>query len=155
MLLLTAIMVGVSWFTAPMADWLHRPILWFGVCFFSLGFIAIPYQHFKRNSVIVIGPEGIEDRRGRMGLFFWHEIREIRVLTIESQKFLMLRIDNIEQHAQALSRWSQRMRRLTYRVAPGVGVARNEHCLYFGGLTPGFNEAVAFLQGMGKRIEGA
>lgn len=98
LLVLTAVMVGVSWFCTTLDRIVPTIAGWFGVAFFSLGFIALPRAWLRaRTPTIIIGPNGIEDRQSGYGFIPWQDVTELVVHSIKGTKMLSIHVANDDQ----------------------------------------------------------
>lgn len=137
---LTCVMVAVSWFctTVPLPE--PRVAGWIGVVFFGLGFIVLPPMLFQTSPRVVINDEGIEDRRSKMGLIRWEDIRSVSMDSVHSAGFLRIEVSDPEKYLCRLPRWSRPLAGFTRAMGlPPLTVG-------FSGLSPGLKEVWAYLQ---------
>ncbi len=144
LLALTCVMVGASYFCTTMADITARVAGWCGVGFFSLGFVAFPVTFFRSGPQVVIGAEGIEDRRSKLGLMRWEDIRALSVGSVESTRFLCVDLFEPEKYLSRLPRWKRRL------AAANEAMGFTPVTIGFAGLTPGIDEVWDYLQARGE-----
>lgn len=141
LLLVSCVLVAGSWFVAThSADVVHRTICWFGVPFFSLcGIIAVK-RMLSGGTPFFFDRSGIGFPAGSFGLLPWSEIKSYGIVTIHGNQFLALTFHDPER---ALSRVP------TFRRKWALGNERlgwGHWALTFTGVTPGIEEALAFMR---------
>lgn len=137
---LTCVMVGVSYFCTTLPG-LARPVVgWIGVGFFGLGFVAFPIMFFRTGPQVVINDEGIEDRRMKIGVIRWADIRSLTIGSVNSAKFLCVEVADPETYLSRLPRWARRV------AAANKVLGFPEITIGFSGLSPGLKEVWADLQ---------
>ncbi len=137
---LTCAMVSVSYFCTTLPGLTPRVVGWMGVGFFGLGFIALPVMFFRAAPQVVINDEGIEDRRLKIGVIRWEDIRSLSIGSVHSAKFLCVEVADPERYSSRLPRWSRWLAALNEALGfPALTIG-------FSGLSPGLNEAWAYLQ---------
>jgi hypothetical protein len=141
---LTCVMVGVSYFCTTLQDLTPRVAGWIGVGFFGLGFIVVPAMLFRTSPQVVINDEGIEDRRLKIGIIRWEDIRSLSVGSVHSAMFLCVEVLDTEKYLSRLPRWK--------RSLAGVNEALGFPALTisFSGLSPGIKEVWPYLQDRAK-----
>jgi hypothetical protein len=136
---LTCAMVGMSYFCATLPGLLPQVVGWIGVGFFGLGFIAFPVIFFRTGPQVVINDEGLEDRRGKIGVIRWEDIRSLSIASVYSAKFLCVELSDPEKYFSRLSRWGRWLAAATETVGfPALTIG-------FSGLRPGLKEVWACL----------
>jgi hypothetical protein len=144
---LTCLMVAAAWLCTTQSDWIARAVGWLGVGFFGLGFIAFPIMMFRRGPQLVIDDAGIEDRRQKMGVIRWEDIRSLSIGSVSSAKFLCVELTDPEKYLSRVPRW----RRALASMNPKMGFP--EVTISFSGLRPGLEEVWAFLQSRNARLQ--
>lgn len=158
-LILNVVMpAGCAWLVWIMPWWeLHtHAIALIGFVFFSITFVGWSVSPFRPGAVVIIGPEGIEDRRARMAPFHWNEIRRLVVVKYEANRFLAVQVDRLEDHRPPPRWWSAPFRKLMkfYDSPYYFGLDKSYHIVGFVGMSPGLTAAVTFLrEQMGKHVE--
>jgi hypothetical protein len=136
--------VVVAW-TLYVATTTHDPVYrvagWLGAGFFALCAVILGNRAISGGGTPFVFDEGgISFPGGNFGLLPWNEIKSYSVVTIRGNVFLALTFND---PARILSRVS---------TAKRVGALANERmgwghwALSFIGLTPGIDEAVAFIR---------
>lgn len=140
---LTCVMVGVSYLcaTLPDVDLFHRAMGWIGVAFFGLGFIAFPVMFFRTSPVVVINEDGIEDRRGKLGVIRWEDIRSLSIGSVSSTKFLCVEVADPEKYWSRLPRWHRSLAPVNEALLGSRALT-----IGFAGLSPGLDEVWVYLQ---------
>src|SRR5206468_4326400 len=141
-------MVSVSYFCTAMPDLIARVVGWIGVGFFGLGFIAFPVMFFRTGQQVVINDEGIDDRRLKIGIIRWEDIRSLSIGRINSAKFLCVEVADPEAYSSRLPRW----RRSVWAATEALRIPTLT--ISFSGLSPGLKEVWAYLQARDSRLTG-
>jgi hypothetical protein len=137
---LTCVLVGVSWFCTTLPDLVARVAGWIGVGFFGLGFIAIPVMWFRTGPQIVINDEGIEDRRLKIGMIPWEDIRSLSLGSVNSTTFLCIEVIDPEKYLSRLPRWKRSLAKANTALGfPALTIG-------FSGLSPGVKEVWQYLE---------
>ena len=137
---LTCVMVGMCYFCTTMPGLLPRVVGWSGVVFFGLGFVVAPIMMLRNGPQVIISDEGIEDRRQKLGVIRWEEIRSLSVGSVQSAMFLRVELSDPERTLSRLPPWKRRLAELNRVLGfPGLSIS-------FSGLSPGLREAWAHLQ---------
>jgi hypothetical protein len=131
---LTTIMVGASGICTQMPAGAAQIAGWFGVAFFGLGFVIFPIALFRTSAQVVINEEGIEDRRSKMGVIRWVDIRFVTIGSVQSQKFLCIETADPEAYLCRLSKWKRRI------MASNQFFGLPPFVIGFQGLSPGLDE---------------
>ena len=135
------LLVAGSWFVAATnADVVHRTLGWFGVGFFALCIFIAAKRLLRGGVPFVFELAGIAFPAGSFGLLPWTEIKEYAVVTVRGNYFLAL---TFHDPARMLSRVSVAKRRW---ALTNKRLGWGHWALSFSGLTPGMNEAVAFIR---------
>jgi len=140
LLALTCVMVGVSYFCTTPRDEVARAFGWIGVVFFGLGFIAIPIMFFRAGPQVVLSEDGIEDRRLKLGLIPWGDIRALSIGSVNSVKFLCIQLVDPQKVLSRLPRWKRAM------TATNEAMGFPPLTIGFSGLSPGIEEVWAYVQ---------
>jgi hypothetical protein len=144
LLVLTCLMVGMSLFCTTLDGIVANVVGWLGAAFFGLGFVALPRAFFRtRDPVVIVGPDGIDDRQFGVGFIPWSDVTALTIHSIHGTKFLSVYVENSESY---LSRVSA-TRRLGAKANESLGYA--PITLSFVGLTPGFEEVCYYIQQLG------
>ncbi|MCI0595271.1 MAG: hypothetical protein L0Z48_01870 [candidate division Zixibacteria bacterium] len=140
LLALTCAMVSVSYFCTTLPGLIPRVFGWIGVGFFGLGFIALPVMFFRTGPQVVINDQGIEDRRQKIGVIRWEDIRSLSIGSVNSAKFLCIEVADPERYLSRMPRWWRWMRAANKALGfPALTIG-------FSGLSPGLKEVWAYLQ---------
>ena len=135
------VLVAASWLVAVRhADLVYRTIGWAGVVFFILCVLIAAERMVVGGVPFVFDLSGIAFPTGSFGLIPWTEIKEYAVVTVRGNYFLAL---TFHDPIRVLARTSAPKRRwalVNQRLGWG------HWALSFSGLTPGLNEAVAFIR---------
>jgi len=100
-------MVGMGYLCTTLPDMLARVVGWIGIGFFGLGVIAFPVRFFRSEPQIVINEEGIDDRRLKIGVIRWADIRSLSIRSLNSVKFLCIELVEPEKYLARLPRWKR------------------------------------------------
>jgi hypothetical protein len=134
------VLVAASLFVAKTnVDIVYRTAGWFGVVFFTLCILIAAKRMLAGGVPFVFDLSGIAFPGGSFGLLPWAEIQSYAIVTVRGNYFLAL---TFHDPARVLSRVSAAKRRwalANHRLGWG------HWALSFSGLTPGMNEAVAFI----------
>lgn len=142
---LTCVMVGVSHFCTTLPGLIPQVVGWIGVGFFGLGFIALPVMFFRTGPQIVINDEGIEDRRLKIGVIQWGDIRSLSIGSVNSAKFLCVGLSDPERYLNRLPRWRRSLTAAVEALGfPALTIS-------FSGLSPGLKEVWAYLHARDSR----
>ena len=142
---LTCIMVGASYFCTTLPDPLPRVFGWIGVAFFGLGFVAFPVMFFRTGPQVVVDDQGIEDRRMKIGVIPWQDIRSLSIGSVNSAKFLCVDLVDPEKYLSRLPPWKRRL------AAANEALGFSALSISFAGLSPGLNEVWAYVQGRARQ----
>ena len=134
-------LVAASWFGATHSgDIMQRSICWFGVPFFSLCAIIAVKRMLSGGTPFFFDRSGIGFPAGTFGLLPWSEIKSYGIVTIRGNRFLALTFHDPER---VLSRVSAAKRKW---AAANERLGWGHWSLSFTGVTPGIEEALAFLR---------
>jgi hypothetical protein len=145
LLALTSLMVAVSYFCTTWDDVVAQIVGWLGIAFFGLGFIVVPVQMLTFGPMVIINEVGIEDRRLRLGMIPWEEIHAITTHSIEGCPFLGLHLRDPGRYLARMPWWKR------FIAKSNVSIGYSPFTIAFVGLTPGFDEASAFIQEAWRR----
>jgi hypothetical protein len=140
LLALTCAMVGASYFCTTLPDTLARGVGWIGVAFFGLGFIAFPIVFFRAGPQVLVNEDGIDDRRLKLGLIPWSDIRALSIGSVNSVKFLCIELVDPEKYLSRLPRWKRAL------AAANEGMGFPALSIGFSGLSPGLEKVWSYLQ---------
>ena len=137
LLLLNVVLVGACAFCTWAPETTARVVGWFGLAFFSLGFVAVPKMLLKEGPIVVVDERGIEDRRWKNVRIGWDEMASLRVVSISGQR--MLGIDLVDPDA-----WFEKAP-ASFRFGRKFGQAMGlpDVCVSFQGLKPGLDAVFA------------
>ena len=135
------LLVAACWYIAvTRADVVYRTAGWLGAGFFALCVFIAARRLMFGGVPFVFDLSGIAFPTGSFGLVPWTEIESYAVVTIRGNYFLAL---TFHDPARVLSRVSAAKRKwATANHRLGWG----HWALSFSGLTPGMDEAVAFIR---------
>jgi hypothetical protein len=140
LLALTCVMVGGSYFCTTLLGLGARVVGWVGVGFFGLGFVAVPVMCLRTGPQVILNDEGIEDRRLKIGIIRWEDIRSLSIRSVNSVKFLCVEVFDPEKYLSRLPRWKRSLAGLNAALGfPALTIS-------FQGLSPGIREVWAYLQ---------
>jgi hypothetical protein len=145
---LTCVMVSLSYFCATLPGLIPRVVGWIGVGFFGLGFIAFPVMFFRTAPQVIINDQGIEDRRQKIGVIRWDDIRSLSIGSVKSARFLCLEVADPEKYLCRLPRWKRSL------VAANEALGFPALTIGFSGLSPGLKEVWAYLQARDSMLSG-
>lgn len=139
-------LVACSWFVAATnADIVYRTVGWLGVGFFTLCVVIAVKRLLIGGVPFVFDLSGIAFPSGSFGLIPWTEIKECSVVTIRGNEFLALTFHDptrvLSRVSAAKRRWALANQRLGW----------GHWALSFTGVTPGIDEAVAFIRDRSPR----
>jgi len=140
LLLLGAGMIAASWFCTTIDKPFARIAGWSGLVFFGLCFVAIALMAFQRTPQVVISEDGIDDRRWKLGVVPWDDVRDMSMRSMGNNRFICVELVDPEKYLGNLSWWQRKLMRANTAVGfPGLVV----NCT---GLSPGVDEVWAHLQ---------
>jgi hypothetical protein len=135
------VLVAASWFVAVRhADVVYRTAGWLGVGFFALCTIIAAKRLLAGGVPFVFDLGGISFPTGSFGLLPWTEIESYAVVTVRGNYFLAF---TFHDPARVLSRVSAAKRRWSFA---NQKLGWGHWALSFSGLTPGMDEAIAFIR---------
>ena len=138
LLILTAAMVAMFCFLATQPGVFSKVVGWIGIGFFGLGLVAIPVMFFRTGPQVIINDDGIDDRRCKLGVIPWDDIRSVSIRSVNSTKFLCIDLVEPEKYVERLPRFAQSLTRASKVLGfPAFTIG-------FSGLTPGLNEAFEY-----------
>lgn len=135
------VLVAVSWFVAVTnRDIVYRTIGWFGVGFFALCILIAAKRLLVGGVPFVFDLSGIAFPTGSFGLLPWTEIKNYAVVTVRGNYFLAFTFNDpahvLSRVSAAKRRWALTNQRLGW----------GHWALSFSGMTPGMDEALAFIR---------
>ena len=134
-------LVAASWLVAARAaDVVYRGVGWLGVGFFALCAVIAIKRMVAGGVPFVFDLAGIGFPKSTFGLLPWSEIKSYSVVTIRGNYFLALTFND---PARVLSRVSAAKRKW---ALANERFGWGHWALSFSGLTPGLDEAVAFIR---------
>ena len=141
LIIIECVVVAFCWYVAATtADPVYRVAAWIGVGFFILcGIIAV-----KRMVVggvpFVFDRAGIAFPGGTFGIVPWTEIKSYAVVTVRGNEFLALTFNDPDRLLSRVSTAKRKWAMTNERLGWG------HWSVTFTGLTPGINEAMAFIR---------
>ncbi|HXA19208.1 MAG TPA: STM3941 family protein [Thermoanaerobaculia bacterium] len=134
-------LVAVSWFVAVThPDVVYRTIGWLGAGFFALCIVIAAKRLLSGGVPFVFDLSGITFPTGSFGLLPWAEIKSYAVVTVRGNHFLAI---TFHDPARILSRVSAAKRKW---ASANQRLGWGHWALSFAGLTPGMDEAIAFIR---------
>jgi hypothetical protein len=121
-------------------DPVYRVAGWIGVGFFVLTTVVAVKRMLTGGTPFVFDRAGISFPTGNFGLLPWSEIKSYSIVTLRGNQFLALTFNDPDR---ILSRVSVAKRK--WAVA-NKGLGFGHWSVTFTGLTPGIDEAVAFIR---------
>jgi hypothetical protein len=138
--ILAILMVGLSYFCTTLPNLKAQVAGWAGILFFGLGFIAFPVLLFRSGPQVIIDEKGIEDRRSRMGMIPWEDVREVWVGSVHSTRFLCV---EVTENGKYLSKLPKHQRML---AEANVALGFPPITICFSGLSPSLDEVLEYIQ---------
>ena len=144
LLVLTCVMVAVSWFCTTLDRVVPGIVGWIGVALFGLCFIGWLRAWLRAGTpTIIVGPDGIEDRQSGYGFIPWQDVTDLTVHSVFGTKLLSVHVADTDAY---LARVSAK-RRLVAAANRSLGVA--PITLGFVDLSPGIDEVLNYIQQLG------
>jgi hypothetical protein len=141
LMVLGCLLVAAAWFLAKThPDVVYRTVAWFCVCFFTLCTLIFAKRLLTGGVPIAFDLGGISFPSGSFGLVPWSEIKAYSVVTIRGNYFLALTFHNPDRLLSRVSAAKRKWALTNQRLGWG------HWSLSFSGLTPGMNEAIAFIR---------
>jgi hypothetical protein len=141
LMIVGCVLVAASWYVAATtADVVYRTVGWLGVGFFVLCILIAAKRMLVGGVPFVFDLAGIAFPTGSFGLIPWTEIKAYAVVTVRGNYFLAF---TFHDPARVLSRVSAAKRRW---ALANQRLGWGHWALSFSGLTPGMDEAVAFIR---------
>lgn len=135
------VLVAASWFVAATnADVVYRTAGWLGVGFFALCIFIAVKRLLAGGTPFAFDLGGIAFPTGSFGLLPWTEIKSYAVVTVRGHYFLAF---TFHDPARVLSRVSAAKRQWAFA---NQRLGWGHWALSFSGLTPGMDEAIAFIR---------
>jgi len=122
------------------ADIVYRTVGWFGVAFFTLCALIAVKRMIIGGVPFTFELGGIAFPTGSFGLLPWTDIKEYAVVTVRGNYFLAFTFHDPTRVLSRVSTAKRRMALTNQRLGWG------HWALSFSGLTPGLDEAVAFIR---------
>jgi hypothetical protein len=134
------LVVASAYMAVTNHDIVYRIIGWLGVIVLVLCTAIAIKRMVIGGTPFVFDLAGVAFPTGNFGLVPWSEIEEYKVVTIRGHYFLALTFRHPEQVLVRVSAAKRRWARTNERLGWG------HWALSFSGLTPGMNEAIAFIR---------
>ena len=99
--------IGACYFFTTASSLAARVFGWFGVGVGSVVLVLAPRQLLRTGPQVVINDEGIEDRRKKLGVIRWEDIRSIAIWTQGEGKFLGIEVADPDKYLPRQPRWLQ------------------------------------------------
>ena len=108
--LMSLLSFAVFFFDFFEADTYMRIIGLFGFIFFIICTILIIKVRFKNKNVLVVNSEGITDKSSAIALGFipWHDVKNMKIRSVNGNKFIEVQIDNEALHLERLKQWQRK-----------------------------------------------
>ena len=138
---LGCLLVAACWYVAvTRADVVYRTAGWLGTGFFTLCVLIAVKRLLFGGVPFVFDRSGIAFPSGSFGLVPWTEIENYAVVTIRGNHFLALTFRDPDRLLSRVSTAKRKWAMANHRLGWG------HWALSFSGLTPGLDEAVAFIR---------
>jgi hypothetical protein len=134
------VLIVASWYMATHEDDpVYRVVGWIGAGFFVLTTGVATKRMITGGTPFVFDRAGISFPTGTFGLLPWSEIKSYSIVTVRGNRFLALTFNDPDR---ILSRVSAAKRKWAFA---NEGLGFGHWSLTFTGLSPGLDEAVAFI----------
>jgi hypothetical protein len=141
LLVMGCLLVAGAWFLATThPDVVYRSVGWFCVCFFTLGILIATKRLIAGGVPFVFEVGGIAFAGGSFGLLPWTEVKAYSVVTIHGNYFLALTFHDASNVLSRMSAAKRKWALANHRLGWG------HWALSFSGVTPGMDEAIAFIR---------
>ena len=141
LMIVGCVLVAASWYLATTTlDPVYRVVGWLGVGLFVLCAAIAAKRMVSEGTPFVFDRAGISFPGGNFGLVPWNEIKSYAVVTIRGNVFLALTFNDPERILSRVSTAKRKWALVNERMGWG------HWALTFIGLTPGIDEAVAFIR---------
>jgi hypothetical protein len=141
LLITGCLLVAISWYAAHRhPDIVYRAVCWFGVGFFTLCTLIFAKRLLTGGVPFVFDLSGIAFPSGSFGLVPWTEIKAYSVVTVRGNYFLALTFHNPDRLLSRVSAAKRKWALTNQRLGWG------HWAMSFSGLTPGMDEAIAFIR---------
>jgi hypothetical protein len=140
LIIVGCVLVAAAWLLTRSADVVYRGAGWLGIGFFALCTLIAVKRLAGGGVPFVFDLAGIGFPSSTFGLLPWTEIKSYSVVTIRGHYFLAL---SFNDPARVLSRVSPAKRKW---ALANERLGWGHWALSFSGLTPGLDEAVAFIR---------
>jgi hypothetical protein len=141
LIIVGCVLVGVSLFVAlTNSDVVYRTVGWIGAGIMVLCTLIAAKRLLAGGVPFVFDLAGISFPTGDFGLLPWTEIKEYAVVTIRGNYFLALTFHDPARVLDRVSAVKRRYALTNQRLGWG------HWALSFSGLTPGMDEAIAFIR---------
>ncbi len=135
------VLIVASWFMATHEeDPVYRVVGWLGVGLFVLTTAVAIKRMITGGTPFVFDRAGISFPTGTFGLLPWNEIKSYSIVSLRGSQFLALTFNDPDR---VLARVSAAKRKW---ALANKGLGFGHWSLAFTGLTPGIDEAVAFIK---------
>ena len=139
--IVSCVLVAGSWFVATHnPDVVYRILGWLGVGFFALCAVIAVNRMIAGGVPFVFDLAGIGFPTATFGLLPWSEIKSYAVVTIRGNYFLALTFNDPDRVLSRVSAAKRKWALANARLGWG------HWALSFSGVTPGLDEAVAFIR---------
>jgi hypothetical protein len=138
LLLGSAGFVGVSFFLLDKVPVYKRPVLWAGVVFFSLCFVAILLRGITGEVPMRFTREGFEARCYGVPFVAWTHVEDAWTANVKGTRLLCLKLRNPDAVLERLSAFRRRSARINQKLGFG------DICLAPTGMNPGFSEMLTY-----------
>jgi hypothetical protein len=141
LLIVGCVLVAACWFKAATTDDIvYRVMAWFGVGLFALCAIIAAKRMIAGGVPFVFDRAGISFPDGNFGLLPWNEVSSYSVVTVRGNRFLALTFHDPPRILSRVSVAKRQWALINKRLGWG------HWALSFTALSPGIDEAVAFIR---------
>ena len=96
----------------------------------------------------MINADGIDDRRLKVGLIPWEDIRALSIGSVRSAKFLCIDVVDREKYLSRFPRWKRHL------ASANEALGFPPLTISFAGLTPGLKDVWAYVEARGRTSPG-
>lgn len=140
LLALDVIMVAASWLATRLPAIEAKIAGWIGLVFFGAMGLVIVRRSFMWGPIVVLDGTGILDRRVSPDVVLWSDIRSMRLVTYEKQRFIGVELMDPITFRSRLPASSQWLTRLSEHMG------FNSFNLGFNDLSPGVDAVWSYLR---------
>jgi len=141
---LVIVMLGGSWFCTTLPELKAQIAGWAGLVFFGLGFFKILAQFFRSAPSVILDEMGIHDLRSSFGPIPWADVVSLRIVSVESQRFLCVEVLDPSTYLSRLPSHKRLLERLLAQANPSLSFP--PITISFSGLSPGLDDVWSYVQ---------